>query len=70
VKNGSLVFSLDNKRYDEQKILIRLDKVYTFQGRFVSKVQTTNYKKKGNCMRLDHHPMMCIIKIGWHVKRG
>jgi hypothetical protein len=70
VKNGGLVFSLDNKRYDEQKILIMLDKVYIFKGKFVGKVQTANYKKKRNCMRLDHHPITRTIKIGWHIKRG
>ncbi len=55
MKNGGLVFSLDNKRYDEQTILSSFDKVYTFKGRFVGKVQTTNYKKKGKIGSSPNH---------------
>lgn len=37
-KNEGLILSWDSKKVDEQRILVKMDKIYTFKWRFVSEV--------------------------------
>jgi hypothetical protein len=46
---------MNNKKVDQQTVLVKMDKTYIFKWRFVSEVQTSYYKTKGNGTRLNHH---------------
>jgi hypothetical protein len=61
---GSLIFSWDNQRLGEERIMVRLDKVYIAKGLFQNQAnKVAHYTIKGDGVKSYYHPISCAMEL-------
>jgi hypothetical protein len=59
-----VIFSWDNQRLGEERIMVRLYKVYIAKGLFQNQAnRVAHYTIKGDEVKSCHHPISCAMEL-------